>query len=309
MAVFVFSILFSLTFQSFSADPEPRDQFDFWIGAWDVNLRMIQPDNTWEDRIQSTAHIYKILDGKAILELWDHHVDGIIGYSLRYYNPNTEKWDLWLNWPSKNMSGTSMLSGSFRHGRGEFFSERMNPDSSITISRFTFSDISENKFRWDDGFSSDGGKTWTANWIMEFNRTAELAPEIGHKNSLLTYYEGKRCDNESFSIIHGLVGNHKDFNGNHMKVYDVLDGCMVMGFIDNGLFYTLTYNGYASVYELSVIDSIQENPLWMYYGSKEGNTISLIHREGEEQHAATLVLGEENSLSISYMGKTYLFSK
>ena len=84
-----------------SQDSDKSRQFDFWIGQWDVNLRMIQPDNTWEDRIQSKAHIYSILGGKAILELWDQSEEGIIGHSLRYYNPVKDKWDLFLNWPGK----------------------------------------------------------------------------------------------------------------------------------------------------------------------------------------------------------------
>ena len=49
---------------------QKQRQFDFWIGEWDVNLRVRQKDFTWKDQHKSVVHIYPILDGKAILELW-----------------------------------------------------------------------------------------------------------------------------------------------------------------------------------------------------------------------------------------------
>ena len=46
-------------------------EFDFWMGEWDVNLRIRQDDGSWLDAKRAKAHIFRVLDGKAILELWD----------------------------------------------------------------------------------------------------------------------------------------------------------------------------------------------------------------------------------------------
>ncbi|NNG17505.1 MAG: hypothetical protein HKM89_13600, partial [Gemmatimonadales bacterium] len=99
-------------------------EFDFWVGEWDVNLRVMQSDHSFKDTHRAKAKIYRVLDGKAILELWDQQVEGhgIRGFSLRHYDPQAENWTLYLNWPGRNRSGMSSLTGSFRHGRGEFFS-------------------------------------------------------------------------------------------------------------------------------------------------------------------------------------------
>lgn len=90
----------------------------------DVNLRVRQQDGSWQDARSATAKIYRILGGKAILELWDERVPaaGIRGFSLRHYDHEAGDRVLYLNWPGQNRSAPSSLRGAFRHGRGEFFS-------------------------------------------------------------------------------------------------------------------------------------------------------------------------------------------
>ncbi|MEM7357390.1 MAG: hypothetical protein AAF657_41635, partial [Acidobacteriota bacterium] len=119
--------------------PVEARQFDFWLGGWDVNLR-IRKDGAWpESSVRAKAEIYSILDGKAVLELWDSAT--IKGFSLRYFDSAQDKWMLWLNWPGKNRSGSSGLSGTFHHGRGDFFSERPTQDGGTRIARYSFNDI------------------------------------------------------------------------------------------------------------------------------------------------------------------------
>ena len=69
-------------YSAFSSDPSRR--FDFWVGEWDVDLRMLQDDLTWKDSIVARDSVYAILGGKAILELWDSKP--IKGFSLRYFD-------------------------------------------------------------------------------------------------------------------------------------------------------------------------------------------------------------------------------
>lgn len=280
--------------QSHPINEKLENQFDFWIGQWDVNLRVKQPDNTWEDKIKSEARIYSILGGKAILELWDESETGIIGYSFRYYNPSSEKWELWLNWPGLNRSGTNSLSGDFRHGRGEFFSTRPINDSTELISRYSFNDITPNSLRWDDAYSKDGGKTWTNNWIMEFSRKAQNAPEINQETKTHTYYSGKRCSTEAFNVLKELAGIYK--GDQNLELYSYIDGCALMGFIDEFAFFTLTYNTYINMYELCYYD-VDGDGLQAYYGNLDSNTLKLGSRN---QKVATVSWDKKFTIELQY---------
>jgi hypothetical protein len=263
----------------------PKDrQFDFWIGEWDVNLRIQQPDKQWLDQIKSKAKIYAINDGRAILELWnDQRPDGIKGFSLRYYDFEKQKWVLWLNWPGKNRSGLSALEGEFRHGRGEFFAGKGD-----TLTRYSFSDISPYHLRWDDAFTRDGGKTWTHNWIMEFTRTRQTpewpAGETGH-----TYDLPGRCDMPGFEVFRSLTGNWsgevKQQTDQGWKTgeaalngFQVLNGCAVLHFLTETYadkttreFSIKSFNTYAGKLEDGRLGSEDEDRLRRYFGSLADN--------------------------------------
>ena len=263
--------------------PEAR-QFDFWVGEWDVNLRIRQDDGRWLDQVRSEARIYPILNGKAVLELWsDERTDGIKGYSLRYFDTAREEWVLWLNWPGPNRSGSSSLSGTFRHGRGEFFSTRRGQDGTETISRYTFSDITPTSLRWDDAFSRDGGATWRHNWIMEFTRTAAkpvLDPDGGPAHS---FHDGSRCSAPEFdryAFLSGRRSGEVEAGGSGpvtITGHRILDGCAVITFAGADGdperawgFSHLTWNTYAERYELTSLISAPDAPARIFYGRDPG---------------------------------------
>ncbi len=265
-------------------------QFDFWIGEWDVLLRMIQPDNTWRDSVGAKVNIHRILDGKAILELWDS--GPIKGFSLRYFDPEQKKWMLYLSWPRNNASSISQLAGEFRHGRGEFYSGPALGDASARISRYTFCDITPNSLRWDDAFSGDGGKNWRNNWIMEFSRTAP-ASSWPKGVKALTFDKGERCVGAAYDAINSLAGEWEgevsvagpkgeETHPAKMKVYHVLDGCSVMRFLSWGSstsqqksFALLTYNQEQEQYMELSLDNKPSSPAQIHTGKLQGKQFSL----------------------------------
>lgn len=276
-------------------------QFDFWVGEWDVNLRTLQSDGSWEDSKSARAKIYRILDGRAILELWDEKKpgDAIRGYSLRFFDPDKEKWQLFLNWPGENRSGTSMLSGTFRHGRGEFYSTQKGTDGTQTINRYTFSDISADSLRWDDGFSIDGGRSWRSNWIMEFSRTAERATWPARGEAAHTFYTGERCDRDEFREFERLEGQFRgearllDDSGTErtsvaqLVGYRVLDGCAIITFLEfvsggrvHKIFSMKTYNTYIDQFEELSLDNQPDGRVRLLYGGEQDGTIQLSTRSG-----------------------------
>jgi hypothetical protein len=221
--------------------PEAR-QFDFWLGEWRVNNRFIQNDGTWQDDGFAHVRIYSILDGKGVLEFWDGEIRGgtpLRGFSLRYYDAEAQQWMLALNWPAPNRPNFGRLEGAFRHGRGEFFTTSADTAGTETISRYSFSDVSPDALRWDDGYSRDGGLTWRDNWVMEFTRTADEPRWPAPGEAFHTYVDGSRCtapEAEQFDAIEGRwEGTYTDADGTegaaHLEAYRVLDGCAVFSLL------------------------------------------------------------------------------
>jgi len=230
------------------------------------------------------VEIYPILDGKAILELWDS--ESIKGFSLRYYDRAKKKWVLYLNWPGDSRSSIGSLEGQFRNARGEFFS-----GGGRQLNRYTFCDITSNSLRWDDAYSVDGGKTWTNNWIMEFSRTADTAEWPKNQNAH-TWHSGKRCSGKSFDHLDRFVGRWKgelDFGEDsfgkvdaQMKVYRILDGCSIIRFLECEIdgntyrnFGLLSWNSAAGQFEELRLDNRAESPARLFRGKLEDGTISV----------------------------------
>jgi len=296
--------------------PEAR-QFDFWVGEWDVNLRVRQADLTWTNQHRAVANIYPILSGKAVLELWsEDRVDGIKGYSLRYFDQARDEWVLWLNWPGANRSGSSSLAGTFRHGRGDFYSTSVAPDGTETISRYSFNDITPNSLRWDDAFSTDGGATWRNGWIMEFSRTAAKPTLAVDGGPAHTFHEGDRCDAPEFRRYEFLSGRKSGevVAGGAGTVtitgHRVLDGCAVVTFAGPDGdperawgFSHLTFNTYAQRYELTTLTSQPGTPVRVFY-SRSAEELTLYEPSSEGAPADRFRIEQNDDGSVLWIHET-----
>jgi hypothetical protein len=164
-----------LALVALQAAPDPHRQFDFWIGEWSVQNRHMQADGSWRDGDVTRARITPVCGGRAILEEWAGPFQGgfMNGFSLRAYDPARTDWDLLLYWTTDGNGAFGKLRGSFRHGRGEFF-PTLEPGQRNST-RYTFSDGLPASCRWDSARTSDGGASWSTDWIMEFSRTRAAA--------------------------------------------------------------------------------------------------------------------------------------
>ena len=253
-------------YSAFSTDPARR--FDFWIGEWDVNLRTLQDDLTFDDSVAARASIYPILDGKAILELWDS--TQIKGFSLRYYDPTEKKWELWLDWPGPNRSRLERMEGSFRHGRGEFSDTSQDAEGKTIMTVFSFNDITPFSLRWDDRYSSDDGKTWKRNWVMEFTRWAVDPRWPIRRGAIPTYTDGKLCDDERFRTYELLLGTWRSDEAS-FEVFPILDGCAVIGFLEDAAgadeFVFMTFDTFEERWVEAVLDDRPETGFVSYTGA------------------------------------------
>ena len=150
-----------------------RTDFDFFIGRWNAhNRRRREPlkgSDEWEN-IEGVAVIRKVLGGLGNIDeiAMDREIGHLEGLTLRLYNPESRQWSMhWVS--SADGSLQPPVIGGFADGRGEFYSQETFQGKSIFV-RFICSDITETSCRWEQAFSTDGGKTWETNWISELTR-------------------------------------------------------------------------------------------------------------------------------------------
>jgi hypothetical protein len=95
----------------------------------------------------------------------------IEGLNLRLYNRGTHKWSLNFASSKAGTLGTPTV-GEFKNGRGEFFDQE-NFNGRPVLVRFIISDIKTESCKFEQSFSTDGGKTWEVNWIAIDTRVKE----------------------------------------------------------------------------------------------------------------------------------------
>jgi hypothetical protein len=144
-----------------------QHDFDWEFGNWHTHLwRLKQPlsgSNEWVEYDGTTA-VRKIWDGRAnLVELEVNGPTHIEGLNLRLYNPATHKWSLNFASSKAGTLGTPTV-GEFKNGRGEFFDQE-NFNGRPVLVRFIISDIKTESCKFEQSFSTDGGKTWEVNWI------------------------------------------------------------------------------------------------------------------------------------------------
>lgn len=160
--------------------------FDFEVGAWRVHHRIKRPvdKEKWLE-FDGTCTNRPLMEGWANVE--DHTFnkpDGIThGVALRAYDSKSAQWAIW--WiDSRDPFGTldPPTVGRFENRVGTFYSDSTLNGKPIR-SRFIWSEITPTSARWEQAYSSDAGKTWETNWIMEFRRDSEARNQSGFRSS------------------------------------------------------------------------------------------------------------------------------
>jgi len=166
------------------AEPEPRvvaaaprdgqHDFDFELGRWKLQLRRLKNplhgSHEWVE-FSGTSVTRPLWNGKAQVEELevDSPVAGHIeGMTVRLYSPTSRQWS--LNWANqKNGRFDVPTVGEFKDGRGEFFDHEMFEGRMILV-RYVWSNITPKSAHFEQSYSTDGGKTWEANWITDQTR-------------------------------------------------------------------------------------------------------------------------------------------
>lgn len=266
---------------------EPRRQFDFWLGEWDVRNMHLR-DGSWKDSGEARALIRPIVDGGAVLEQWNGSVGGdpLIGFSLRAYDPQLELWLVYLNWHAGQPGGFSLMHGRRGGERMELF-----PPDDDTQLRYSFSLAHENSCQWDSAQSQDG-EVWTPDWIMQFTRrepprpvdasnatvrrppdSAAAFPKTRELDFLIGAWDG---------VARALLDDGSWEQGTAVaRVSSMLEGFGLLQFLDTGWgdksFAALGYDTEETAWVALRTDNRSDGVLWME-GLPEGRSVTFTPR-------------------------------
>ena len=142
----------------------PAELFDFWVGDWVVSWKKADGSPA-----RARNRISKILDGKVIEENFEGDptvTPRLLGRSLSVLDTG----GVWRQAWADNQGGFFALTGS-SDGETRYFSTAFKPvGDQLRGQRMRFYDIRPDSFIWDWEGSSDGGKTWTLIWRIQYQR-------------------------------------------------------------------------------------------------------------------------------------------
>jgi hypothetical protein len=153
--------------------PDGARGFDFFFGYWLVHNRRLKQrlaGNTEWEEFDATSDCHPILGGVGNQdEFLSPYWPDFIGMSLRLFDPQTRKWSIyWIHNQSAVLQPP--VVGQFSGSEGFFEGPDEFNGMPITV-RYIWSRIDTSTPRWEQSFSSDQGKTWEINWIMDFQRS------------------------------------------------------------------------------------------------------------------------------------------
>jgi hypothetical protein len=179
-----FALLMSASLGTFAAAPSAKQEsvgmqsaphdFDFLVGKWHVRHHRLkarlQSSHEWEDfngssALQLTMNGYGTLDDNVI----ELPAGTYRAVTLRSWDPASKEWAIWWldgRYPTRL---DPPMHGNFANGVGTFYGDDTFDGKPIRV-RFLWTDITRDNCRWQQAFSTDGGKTWETNWVMQFTR-------------------------------------------------------------------------------------------------------------------------------------------
>jgi hypothetical protein len=122
--------------------------FDFNFGMWKSHItRLVHPLTESKESVElnGTVTVRKVWDGKAALE--EMEADG----------------------PKGHWEGMSLFLYNFHDGRGELYSQD-TAAGRVVLVRGTWSNIAPDSHRYEEAYSSDGGKTWQTVFTADLTR-------------------------------------------------------------------------------------------------------------------------------------------
>ena len=145
---------------------QPEDLFDFWVGDW--NVTWTNGDGT---RGKARNRIVKSTDGRLIEEHFEQDPGDppplLRGRSISVLHQGS---GLWKQAWADNQGGFFALTASVEGGKRVFATELRADGDKLRGQRMVFYAIRPESFSWDWEGTSDGGRSWTLLWRLEYRR-------------------------------------------------------------------------------------------------------------------------------------------
>jgi len=164
---------------SASTERDGSHDFDFNFGLWKTQIkRRLHPLSGSEEMIElnGTVSVRKVWGGRAALE--EIETDGPLGHwqgmSLFLYNPGAHQWSQTFI-GSKSGAFAGGIIGAFKDGHGELYAPDTLEGRAILV-RGSWSDITPKSHRYEESYSTDGGKTWEIQLTAYKTKLADTLP-------------------------------------------------------------------------------------------------------------------------------------
>ncbi len=156
-----------------TANPSCQD-FDFMFGSWTVQHRRLKARlrncAEWE-MFEGTSATSPILGGHGNLE--DNRVDFPGGsyraIALRSFDAAAGQWAIWWLDQRAPHNLDVPVVGEFVGNTGAFFADDTIDGTQIKVRFLWKRGVMP---QWEQAFSTDNGKSWETNWIMEFTQAS-----------------------------------------------------------------------------------------------------------------------------------------
>jgi hypothetical protein len=149
------------------ASPEHR-QFDFWIGDWDLEVRVRSaPEKDEWARARATQKIESILDGCTMQESFAADGPGSpwVGKSWSVWQPGQKKWrQTWVD----DQGSYIALSGGVEDGVMTLYGEPVTRGGKTVRMRMVFLDVKPDSLRWE--WQRQEGTGWKPMMVIDYRR-------------------------------------------------------------------------------------------------------------------------------------------
>ncbi len=134
---------------------QPGNQFDFWLGEWDVR---------WGKDGKGANQILRIMDDKIIQE--NFSAPDLQGMSVSSYDAERKLWcQTWVD----NSGSYLDFTGRFEDGKMILARDAIVRGQACK-QRMIWYNIEASKFDWNWERSDDGGQTWRTLWEIKYTR-------------------------------------------------------------------------------------------------------------------------------------------
>ena len=145
---------------------ESADVYGWLCGSWDLDVRCYRGVNVVGQGLQGEVHAARVLEGRAVQDVWimprseQRHSDSdramnMYGTTLRSWDPTNQSWH--IAWTNPVRGHREEQVGRW-NGR-DILQEGTRPDGTKT--RWTFTEITADSFRWRGEALSPDASTWT----------------------------------------------------------------------------------------------------------------------------------------------------